>query len=129
MHNGLPVRFGKPTRRKSKFPIIMVIIIILALLTGIYFVHGTFFNKNTKEIQEPVNTQLPPPVKNVEPSHQQVVVPAESEPEAEDDIESLEEPKDSENDITEEEISAEENIDTTPADDEITEVPSFEVEQ
>lgn len=129
MHNGLPVRFGKPTRRKSKFPIIMVIIIILALLTGIYFVHGTFFNKNTKEIQESVNTQLPPPVKNVEPLLQQVVVPAESEPEAEDDIESLEEPKDSENDITEEEISAEENIDTTPADDEITEVPSFEVEQ
>ena len=129
MHNGLPVRFGKPTRRKSKFPIIMVIIIILALLTGRYFVHGTFFNKNTKEIQESVNTQLPPPVKNVEPLLQQVVVPAESEPEAEDDIESLEEPKDSENDITEEEISAEENIDTTPADDEITEVPSFEVEQ
>ena len=129
MHNGLPVRFGKPTRRKSKFPIIMVIIIILALLTGIYFVHGTFFNKNTKEIQESVNTQLPPPVKNVEPLLQQVVVPAESEPEAEDDIESLEEPKDSENDITEEEISAEENIDTTPADDEITEVPSFEVKQ
>ena len=90
---------------------------------------GTFFNKNTKEIQESVNTQLPPPVKNVEPLHQQVVVPAESEPEAEDDIESLEEPKDSENDITEEEISAEENIDTTPADDEITEVPSFEVKQ
>ncbi|MBR5517837.1 MAG: hypothetical protein IKV86_02290 [Clostridia bacterium] len=78
MHNGLPVRFGKPTRRKSRFPIIMVIIIILALLAGIYFVHGIFFDKDTEEVTKPVETQQTEPVKEDEIVKPQDNTPATS---------------------------------------------------
>lgn len=60
MHNGIGVRFGKPSRRKgSKFPIIVVIIIIiLALLAGIYFVHGIFLKDNKNEVHEEITENV-----------------------------------------------------------------------
>lgn len=55
MHNGLPVRYRKPTRRKnSKIPIIIMIIIILALLIGGYFVHTKYINNDNSETEDVV---------------------------------------------------------------------------
>lgn len=93
MHNGIPVRYGKPTRRKgSKLPIIMVIIIIiLALLAGIYFVHGIFLNNSKEETQETVNTQ-----------QTEVVTEEKSvEQQAEDKVPVVEEPKAETEDVSE----------------------------
>lgn len=95
MHKGVPVRYGKPTRRRgSRFPIIMVIIIIiLALLAGIYLVHGIVLN-NDEEPQETVNTQQTEVVtedKSVQETSESKA-PVDKEPEAEpEDIPETEE--------------------------------------
>ena len=81
MHNGVGVKFGKPTKRKgSKFPIILVIIIILALLAGIYFVHGIFFNKDSNEPTQPVKAEQVQPTDNNAPVQPTVTQPDPVEP-------------------------------------------------
>ena len=115
MHNGLPVRYGKPTRRKSRFPIIMVIIIIiLALVAGIYFVHGIFFDKDTEEVTETVNIQQPEPEKEIKIEKPQDNTPAETEEEIPPETEEESEEEQEETENTEIENTVEENINEEP---------------
>ena len=127
MHNGLPVRYGKPTRRKSRFPIIMVIIIIiLALVAGIYFVHGIFFDKDTEEVTETVNIQQPEPEKEIKIEKPQDNTPAETEEESEEEQEETEnteiENAVEENISEEPETITEDNADSSSQGEDITEV-------
>ncbi len=93
MHNGVGVKFGKPTKRKgSKFPIIMVIIIIiLALLAGIYYVHGIFYNKDNTEPQEPVKAEQVQPAQDTPTVEPTVTEPEPIEDAVEESIEETEE--------------------------------------
>ncbi len=123
MHNGVGVKFGKPTKRKgSKFPIIMVIIIIiLALLAGIYYVHGIFYNKDNTEPQEPVKAEQVQPAQDTP-----TVEPTVTEPEPIEDA--VEEPDEEpvEEPIEETEESDEEDTSTDNEDEESAEPESSE---
>lgn len=46
MHNGIPVKFGKPSKRKGPyFPLLLVIIIsLLILIVGGYYVYYNFLS-------------------------------------------------------------------------------------
>ncbi|MBQ7953638.1 MAG: hypothetical protein IJ332_02705 [Clostridia bacterium] len=89
MHNGVGVKFGKPTKRKgSKFPIIMVIIIIiLALLAGIYYVHGIFYNKDNAKPQESTKTEQAQPAQDTPTVEPTVTEPKPVEEPAEEPVE------------------------------------------
>ena len=61
MHNGVPVRYGKPTRRRgSNLLIIIIIVIILALLAGGYFTYNKFFGGKNSDADKPAEDVNPP---------------------------------------------------------------------
>ena len=97
----------------------VIIIIILALLAGIYFVHGIFYNNGNTNSQEPADTEQVQPLQESTTVEQPVAEPTPVEEPAEESEESVEEDTltDNENEESTEAETGESGNEVTPPDD------------
>lgn len=111
MHNGIPVRYGKPTRRKnSKIPMFIIIIIVL-LVVG--YIVCKFAFGDEQPVEEPiVETEINNEIK---PAEEQKETPApeveEEEADAEEDAEEEEDKEKADEEAEKEEPSVN-NVET-----------------